>query len=105
MRKSTHSEEYRCVLNCLVAMRKKAGLTQRDLARRLKREPSFVWRIENGERRLDMVEFHWVCEALGEHAGPVYLRLLTEFGDAARTHYPGPAPMGKAADGKPQLLK
>ena len=65
MRKSTHSPEYVEVLQTLVSMRKAAGLTQRELAKKLKREQSFVWRIEHGERRLDVVEFHWVCNALG----------------------------------------
>lgn len=42
----------------LLAMRQKAGLTQRDLAKKLGREHSFVWRIEAGERRLDVIEFY-----------------------------------------------
>lgn len=49
----------------LVEMRKKAGLTQRELARRLEREHSFVARIEQGERRVDIVEFYFICEACG----------------------------------------
>lgn len=100
MRKSTHSEEYRSVTDCLVEMRKKAGMTQRDLAKRLQREPSFVWRIENGERRLDVVEFHWVCEALGQDTGVTYLRLLKKFATAPKTLYPPPNPISKAAEGK-----
>lgn len=40
MRKSTHAPEYRAVLDLLVAMRKAAGLTQRDLAAKLGREYS-----------------------------------------------------------------
>ena len=99
MRKSTHSDEYQCVTRCLVEMRQKAGMTQRDLARKLKREPSFVWRIENGERRLDVVEFHWVCEALGQDAGVIYPRLKRQFTDPAH-HYPLPAPLPQAAEAK-----
>lgn len=79
MRKSTHSPEYAEVLKTLVAMRKAAGLTQRDLAQKLNREQSFVWRIEKGERRLDLVEFHWVCEALGCSSTEVYGRLSRVF--------------------------
>jgi type VI protein secretion system component VasF len=40
---------------------------------------SFVWRIEHGERRLDVVEFFWVCEALGFDAKAVYAELADEF--------------------------
>ena len=48
MKESIHSEEYKVVLLKLVAMRTEAGLTQRDLAKRLNREHSFVWRVETG---------------------------------------------------------
>jgi len=79
MKKSTHSPEYDEVLKTLVFMRKTAGLTQRGLAQKLKREQSFVWRIEKGERRLDLVEFHWVCEAMGCSSAKVYGQLAGLF--------------------------
>ena len=60
-------------------MRRKAGMTQRDLAAKLGREHSFVWRIERGERRLDVVEFYWVCQALGQDAQRVYSELVSVF--------------------------
>ena len=60
-------------------MRKAAGLTQRELAAKLRREQSFVWRIEKGERRLDLVEFHWVCAALGFDSVEQYSRLARLF--------------------------
>ena len=40
-----------------------SGLTQRDLAKRLGREHSFVARIEQGERRVDVIEFYLICKA------------------------------------------
>lgn len=79
MRKSTHTPEYEYVLKKLVEMRKAAGLTNRQLAKKLERENSFVWRIEHGERRLDVVEFFWVCEALGQDAEEVYHELAKAF--------------------------
>ena len=60
-------------------MRKNAGLTQKQLADALQREQSFIWRIEHGERRLDMVEFFWLCRALGHNAREVYQELVDEF--------------------------
>jgi len=72
MTRSVHSDEYKVVLKTLVDMRHEAGLTQRELAQRLNREHSFVWRIESGERRLDVVEFAWVCRALDRDAAQVY---------------------------------
>ena len=79
MKKSTHTPEYECVLKKLVEMRKTAGLTNRQMAAKLGRENSFVWRIEHGERRLDVVEFFWVCEALGQDAKTVYAELTDAF--------------------------
>jgi transcriptional regulator with XRE-family HTH domain len=79
MKKSTHSEEYGFVLQKLISMRTEAGFTQQQLADALEREQSFVWRIEHGERRLDVVEFFWVCEALGQDAKEIYGKLADEF--------------------------
>ncbi|MFA6172212.1 MAG: helix-turn-helix transcriptional regulator [Kiritimatiellales bacterium] len=79
MQKSIHSDKYAAVMKKLVEMRAKAGWTQRQLAEKLQREHSFVWRIENGERRLDVVEFYWVCKALGYDAAVVYAELADAF--------------------------
>lgn len=48
-------------------MRQEAGLSQRQFAAKLGRELSFVSRIEQGQRRLDLLEWVWVCEALGRN--------------------------------------
>jgi transcriptional regulator with XRE-family HTH domain len=59
----TRQGEFLCQM--LATMRKKAGLTQRELAQKLERERSFVARLELGERRLDLIEFFWICRACG----------------------------------------
>ena len=64
MRKSVFSPQYEVFRRKLIALRLEAGITQRELAKRLKREHSLVAKIEQGERRLDVIEFCWVCEAL-----------------------------------------
>jgi transcriptional regulator with XRE-family HTH domain len=53
------------VIERLREARTDAGLTQRDLAARLKKEPSWIAKIELGERRLDIVEFIAIARALG----------------------------------------
>lgn len=60
-------------------MRKDAGLTQRALAEKLEREHSFIWRLEHGERRIDVLEWFWICEACGVDAAEVYAELVDEF--------------------------
>ena len=49
----------------MIKARKKAGLTQQQLAKRLKKPQSFVAKYEGGERRLDVVEFLGVAQAIG----------------------------------------
>jgi transcriptional regulator with XRE-family HTH domain len=48
-----------------ICIRKAAGLTQRDVAHRLDVPPSWVAKVETGERRIDLVEmclFSSACE-------------------------------------------
>lgn len=49
----------------LIEARKEAGLTQEEVAERLRRPQSFVWKIENGVRRVDVVEFLEIARAVG----------------------------------------
>jgi len=49
----------------MVKARKAAGLTQRELADRFHKPQSFVAKYEGGERRIDVVEFLTVCQAIG----------------------------------------
>jgi transcriptional regulator with XRE-family HTH domain len=51
------------VVRAVADMRKRAGLTQRELAEALGREQNYVARIETGQRRLDLVELVQVCRA------------------------------------------
>jgi transcriptional regulator with XRE-family HTH domain len=49
----------------LVERRTAAGLSQVTLAERLGRPQSFVSKVENGERRLDIVELFEFADGLG----------------------------------------
>ena len=42
-----------------------AGLTQRELAARLKRSNSFIWKLEAGERQVNVLEFIEIARTLG----------------------------------------
>jgi transcriptional regulator with XRE-family HTH domain len=63
--KSVFTESYALLLEMLVRTRKEAGLSQVQLARKLKRPQPFVSYIERGERRIDVVEFYAIMRALG----------------------------------------
>jgi transcriptional regulator with XRE-family HTH domain len=62
--KSIYSKRYRQFLDLLIQARKEADLTQVEVASRLDRPQSFVSKYENGERRLDVVEFLDVAKAI-----------------------------------------
>ncbi len=59
-----HTEEYRHLIARLVRARTEAGLSQRDVAKRLKVIQSQVSKVELCERRLDMIEFVLYCRAV-----------------------------------------
>lgn len=65
MQKSIVSKEHKVFLACLREARESSGLTQIDLADRLGMTQSQVSKCERGERRLDLIELHAWCQALG----------------------------------------
>src|SRR5690242_16046972 len=56
MEKTIYSREYAVVLRLLREAREKTGMTQVELAKKLKLTQSFVSKIERGDRRLDVVQ-------------------------------------------------
>lgn len=62
--KSAFTDAYSIMLDVLVAARKKAGLTQDELAERLGKPQPFVSKVEHGVRRIDVVEFAAIARAL-----------------------------------------
>jgi transcriptional regulator with XRE-family HTH domain len=65
MEKSLFSKGYRLFLRHLRAARKTAGVTQVELAKRLRETQSFVSKCERGERRIDVIELRAFCRAIG----------------------------------------
>jgi transcriptional regulator with XRE-family HTH domain len=64
-KKAKFSREYGLFLELLRAEREAAGMTQTDLAKRLKMTQSSVSKCERGERRLDAIETRQICIAIG----------------------------------------
>jgi len=56
--------EYLVVARLLKEARERSGLTQRDVAARLKVPQSFVSKYESAERRLDVLELRRLCRVL-----------------------------------------
>ena len=65
MEKTIHSAEYAVFLRVFRKTRRRAGLTQIDVAKRIGQTQSFVSKCERGERRIDVVELRVFCRAFG----------------------------------------
>ncbi len=61
MRRTAAYERFRSLL---VEARRRSGLTQCQLAGRLRKPQSYISKVETGERRLDVIEFAEFAEAL-----------------------------------------
>src|SRR4051812_48494462 len=76
MRKSTHTPEYAALQAFLRTARRDAGMSQRGLAADLRVPHSWIAKVESGERRIDLIEFAWFCQACGLDAPDAAHRLL-----------------------------
>jgi transcriptional regulator with XRE-family HTH domain len=65
MRKSLGSARHKALIDLLIQKREAAGMTQAGLAERLGEYQSFVARLESGQRRVDVVEFLDLADAVG----------------------------------------
>ena len=74
--KSLRSREHRAVIAALVTARKAAGLTQQQLAKRLKKHQSYVSKYETGERRLDVPEFIRISRSLDANPETLITQIL-----------------------------
>lgn len=61
---SIYSDEYQRVIKALREARIAKEVTQESLAQALDRPQSFIAKVENGERRLDIVEFVYLARLL-----------------------------------------
>lgn len=65
MGRTLRSPGHLALMAALKQARLEAGLTQTELADRLERPQSFVAKYENGERRVEVVEFVQIVSAIG----------------------------------------
>lgn len=61
----TFRHKYDTFRHCMITARKEAQLTQEFIAKALQKPQSFVAKYENGERRLDVVEFLAITRIIG----------------------------------------
>ncbi len=71
---------YRVLPGFLRQMREKAGLTQREMGKRLKKPQSWVYNCETANRRVDITEFIAWAKACEVKPQTAFARLLKELG-------------------------
>ncbi|NLE99395.1 MAG: helix-turn-helix transcriptional regulator [Anaerolineales bacterium] len=81
MTRSVFSQEYEKLRRLLIAARREASLTQSDVASVLGKPQPFVSKYERGERRLDVVEFLQVADALAVDPVAILRQLRTRSSD------------------------
>lgn len=64
MSQSTYVQKSNQLRSLLINARKSANLTQTELSKRLNKPQSYVSKYERGERRLDVIEFLELSDAL-----------------------------------------
>lgn len=69
MDKSVHSDDYAVLLELLVAKRAESGLTQVQLAKRLKLSQSAYSKLERGELRMDVIQLRSILTELNVRLG------------------------------------
>jgi transcriptional regulator with XRE-family HTH domain len=76
MVKSVFSEAHGVFIEVLIEARKASGLTQVDVAERLRKPQSFVSNIERGERRVDVLEFVAMAGAVGADPAKLFAEVM-----------------------------
>ncbi|MAC89388.1 helix-turn-helix transcriptional regulator [Maricaulis sp.] len=81
MPKAVFSDAYKVILFHLIQERKQAGITQQELANRLNRPQPFISQIENGVRRIDVLEFYAIAKAIGTDPAKLFNQIVRELPD------------------------
>ena len=74
--KAQHAIMYRVLPQFLRQMREKAGLTQRQIGKRLGKSHSYIYNCETGNRRVDVTEFMAWAKACDVNPKTAFANLL-----------------------------
>jgi transcriptional regulator with XRE-family HTH domain len=78
--KSTFTPENKIFLDLLRLERKAAGVSQVELAKRLKQKQDYISKSERGDRRLDIIETLFYCRGIGVD----FAEFAAKYADAVR---------------------
>lgn len=84
MPQSVYTDAYSTLVDVLVSHRRRSGLTQAELAERLGRPQSFVSKVEQRQRRVDVIEFCAIARALEVDPAKLFGELLAQIPEQLR---------------------
>lgn len=84
MPQSVYTDAYSTLVDVLVSHRRRSGLTQAELAERLGRPQSFVSKVEQRQRRVDVIEFCAIARALEVDPAKLFGELLVQIPEQLR---------------------
>ena len=87
---SITTKRHQRLIEILIDARKRAGIRQAELARRVGKTQTFVARFEAGQRRIDAIELLALCEIIGIDPLKVVRKLLKVDGELWRSHGSSP---------------
>ena len=81
MPKTVFSGAHQHLVDLLIAARRKAKLTQTELAQLIGKDQKFISLIERGQRRVDVLEFYVIAKAMGLEPLKLYGDLIKKLPD------------------------
>ncbi len=70
------SKRHKALITAIAEARTATGDSQREFAKRIGRTNNFVWRIEAGERKVDVLEFIEIAKAAGIEPDELMRRVM-----------------------------
>ena len=80
MGRHLRSARHRALIASIVEARKATGLSQRKFALKMKRSNNFVWRIEAGERQVNVLDFVEIAKAADVEPDELIRRVVKRHG-------------------------
>jgi transcriptional regulator with XRE-family HTH domain len=74
--KTIFGGDHQHLVEVLIEARKSAGLTQVELSQRIGRDQTFISLIERGQRRVDVIEFIKLAEAMSTEPSELFARVV-----------------------------
>ena len=77
MSKSIFDGAHAQIVEIMLAARRRSGLTQAEVAAKVRKDQSFISLIERSQRRIDVLEFIALARAMGEDPQRLFSEVIS----------------------------